>query len=181
MSCLKSLSGLGRQCESNLPGIKRVLFANREDISGVTFVDSSSGITVSSITMETGAKFYAYYFAKNTGSLVTTQVRNEENGSNYYTSVITLQFNKLEAAKHIEISALAEGNLIAIVTDNNDVNHLVGYDEYLSSDGSEIAATGASADDRNGYALTLSATERKIGRIVPDTVLASLPVDEPTA
>lgn len=181
MSCLKTLAGLARQCESNLPGIKRVLFANREDVTGISYSDGDTGVTVSAITMVTGTSFYAYYFAKNTGSLTTSHVRSDENGNNYYTTVLALQFNKQEAAKHVEISALAEGNLIAIVTDNNDVNHLVGYDNYLSSEGEEIAVTGASADDRNGYALSLSATEKKIGRIVPDTVMATLTITEPGA
>lgn len=179
MSCLKTLNGLARTCDSNIPGIRRVLFANREDVSAVTF--GSDGVTVSGITMASGASFYAYYFAKNTGSLTTTHVRSDENGNNYYTAVLALQFNKMEAAKHVEVEALAEGNLIAIATDNNGIHHLIGYDEYLSSEGEEIAVSGAGIDDRNGYALNLSSTEKKIGRIVPDTVYNSLTIVEPGA
>lgn len=166
MSCLKTLTGLGRSCESNIPGLRTVYFANREDVSDVAF--EADGITVSAITMATEAKFYKYYFAKNTGSLVTTHVRSDENGNNYYTTTINLQFNKMEAAKHVEIEALAEGNLIAVAVDNNGKAHLVGYDDYLSSQGEEIATSGAGIDDRNGYTLTLTATEQKIGRILKD-------------
>ena len=181
MSCLKTLNGLARTCDSNIPGIRRVLFANREDVANVEFQDADSGITVSSITMASGASWYVYYFAKNTGSLTTTHVRSDENGNNYYTSVLALQFNKMEAAKHVEVEALAEGNLIAIATDNNGVHHLVGYDEWLSSEGEEIAVSGAGIDDRNGYALNLTSVERKIGRIVPDTVYNGLTITEPGA
>lgn len=166
MSCLKTLTGLARACESNVPGLRVVYFANREDVSAVTF--GADGITVSSITMAGTAKFYKYYFAKNTGSLTITHVRSDENGNNYYTAAINLQFNKMEAAKHVEIEALAEGNLIAVAVDNNGKAHLVGYDEYLSSEGEEIATSGAGIDDRNGYTLTLTATEQKIGRILSD-------------
>lgn len=166
MSCLKTLTGLARACESNVPGLRVVYFANREDVSGVTF--EADGITVSSITMVGEAKFYKYYFAKNTGSLVIIHVRSDENGNNYYTATINLQFNKMEAAKHVEIEALAEGNLIAVAIDNNGKAHLVGYDEYLSSEGEEIATSGAGIDDRNGYTLALTATEQKIGRILKD-------------
>lgn len=167
MSCLKTLTGLGRSCDSNIPGLRVVYFANREDVESITMADGETGVTVSAITMVSGATFYKYYFAKNTGSLTTTHVRSDENGNNYYTAVINLQFNKMEAAKHVEIEALAEGNLIAIATDNNGVHHLVGYDNYLSSEGEEIAGSGASIDDRNGYTLTLTATEKVIGRIIP--------------
>lgn len=179
MSCLKTLTGLGRSCDSNIPGLRIVAFANREDVASVTF--GADGLSVSAITMASGATFYKYYFAKNTGSLTTTHVRSDENGNNYYTAAINLQFNKMEAAKHVEIEALAEGNLIAIATDNNGIHHLVGYDNYLSSEGEEIAGSGASIDDRNGYTLTLTATEKKIGYIVPDEVYNSLAISEPAA
>ena len=179
MSCLKTLTGLGRSCESNIPGLRVVYFANREDVSDVTF--EADGITVSAITMASEAKFYKYYFAKNTGSFVTTHVRSDENGNNYYTATINLQFNKMEAAKHVEIEALAEGNLIAVAVDNNGQAHLVGYDDYLSSEGEEIATSGAGIDDRNGYTLTLTATERKIGRILKDISIMDQIALEPGA
>ena len=179
MSCLKTLTGLGRACESNIPGLRVVYFANREDVSNVAF--EADGITVSAITMANTAKFYKYYFSKNTGSLVTTHVRSDENGNNYYTATINLQFNKMEAAKHVEIEALAEGNLIAVAVDNNGKAHLVGYDDYLSSEGEEIATTGAGIDDRNGYTLTLTATEQKIGRILKDISIMDEISNEPGA
>lgn len=179
MSCLKTLTGLARACDSNVPGLRIVYFANREDVSGVTF--GADGITVSAITMVGSAKFYKYYFAKNTGSLTTTHVRSDENGNNYYTATINLQFNKMEAAKHVEIQALAEGNLIAVAIDNNGKAHLVGYDDYLSSEGEEIAVSGAGIDDRNGYALTLTATETVIGRILADNSIMDAISAEPGA
>lgn len=179
MSCLKTLNGLARACDSNVPGLRIVYFANREDVASVSFGDD--GITVSGITMASGATFYKYYFAKNTGSLTTTHVRSDENGNNYYTATINLQFNKMEAAKHVEIQALAEGNLIAVAVDNNGKAHLVGYDDYLSSEGEEIAVSGAGIDDRNGYALTLTATEKVIGRILADNSIMDAISAEPGA
>lgn len=182
MSCLKTLTGLARACDSNVPGLRIVYFANREDVVSVAFSETEEPkITVTGITMASGAKFYKYYFAKNTGSLTTTHVRSDENGNNYYTATINLQFNKMEAAKHVEIEALAEGNLIAVAVDNNGKAHLVGWDEYLSSEGEEIATSGAGIDDRNGYTLTLTATEKVIGRILADNSIMDEISAEPGA
>lgn len=171
MSCLKTLTGLARACESNVPGLRVVYLANREDVASVAFSEAEDPkITVTGITMAEGKKFYKYYFAKNTGSLTTTHVRSDENGNNYYTAAISLQFNKMDASRHVEVEAMAEGNLIAIAIDNNGIRHLVGYDEYLSSEGEEIATSGAGIDDRNGYTVALTATERVIGRIIANSV-----------
>lgn len=159
MSCSNvfTLKGLGMNCDPNLGGIKRAWFGPRDwyDVtpSGDTFY---AKITVkSAYTAQTGTTMKLYEFAKETGSLVTTQVVNEQNGSNYYQNVVNLVFNRMEGWKHLEINALANSPVLGVIEDLNGNKWIVGDSTYLSSVGSEIATTGVANDDRNGYTLAL--------------------------
>ena len=158
MSCSKTLGGIQASCDTNLGGIKTAWFANFGEVS----ISGQTGHTVSLAftPADTGVtKMVKYEFAKQTGSLTSTQVRNDQNGTNYYTNAIHLVFSKMEASKHIEVSALAEGRLTAVILDTNGKYWVVGLDTYVSSDGSEIASTGVNFDDMNGYTIDLSCME----------------------
>lgn len=157
MSCSNTitLKGLGMNCDANIGGIKRAWFAP----AGAFTVAPVSGATgyaeITSATTSGMTKMALYEFAKETGSLVTTQVVNEQNGSNYFQNLVTLVFNRMEGWKHLEISALATGQLMGVIEDLNGNKWIVGDSTYLSSIGSEIATTGTANDDRNGYSLSL--------------------------
>ena len=53
--------------------------------------------------------------------------------------------------------ALAAEKLIALVEDNNGQIWVLGADSYVSGVSEEVG-TGASADDRNGYSVTIEGT-----------------------
>lgn len=157
MACnLQSLKGIGEFCETNLAGIKRAWLGLRSgfditpDSSKKNFIGTMANVEGSS------EKLYEYVFAKQTGALTSTITIDEANGVRYYTNEVNLQFNKLEAAKHAEIEALAQSQLVGIILDNNDKYWLVGYDSYLSAT-AVTAQTGQSFGDLNGYQTTMSA------------------------
>lgn len=153
MGCLQALKGLPQStCETNLAGIKKAYIANFENVSAVS-VDFSA-YTVSSISMATGGKFYAYNFAKQTGSLTSTLTKDEANGVRYYLNVAHFQFNKMEAKKHLEMSALGADPTAVIILDNNGKYWFLGYDSYCSATDS-VSQTGVSFDELNGYTLDL--------------------------
>lgn len=154
-----TLAGLAQStCETNLAGIKKAYIANYENVivSAITFEGGSveSAYTISEIVMAAGKKFYAYNFAKQTGSLTSTLTKDETNGTRYYTNEAALQFNKMEAKKHLEMAALCADPTAVIILDNNGKYWFLGYDSYVSaSEGT--TQTGQSFDDLNGYNLTL--------------------------
>lgn len=155
MGCLQALRGLPQStCEVNLAGIRKAYIANYENVSAVS-VDTSA-YTVTSISMATGGKFYAYNFAKQTGSLTSTLTKAEENGTRYYLNQAGLQFNKMEARKHLEMSALCADPTAVIILDNNGKYWYLGYDSYVSATEGTVQS-GQSFDDMNGYTLTLQA------------------------
>lgn len=149
MGCIQTLTGLKNTCDANLGGIKRAWFGNFDEIN-VT-VDEATH-TVSGIT---GGTLYEYEFNRQTGSLTSTITVDEANGVRFYTNTAALVFTKMEATKHAEIEALAQGHLVGIFEDANGEMWYVGKDNYMSA--AELTAqTGTAFSDLNGYNTSLS-------------------------
>lgn len=155
-SCLSNytLSGIPYDCNPNLAGLREVYITYFDD---ATVAPNYSAHTISAVTLTSGVSWYTYSFARDTSSLTSTLTKDDANGTRYYTNTITLVFNKLEATKHLEVMALAAEKLAVIVVDNNGKKWYVGADAYVSGVSSETT-TGASADDRNGYTVTIEGT-----------------------
>lgn len=155
-----SLAGLYMDCSPSIGGIKRVFLARYSDIDSVTKAadDASTGAgLISNITLKTAADgWFAYEFRKNTGSLTSTLNVNADTGNVYVTSELALVFGKMENAKRIEMTALAIGQVVAVVEDANGKFWYLGFDDYVSASAG-TGETGTSKDDRNAYTLTLSA------------------------
>lgn len=162
MKCLtnQTLKGIKSDCNPSLAGIAKIYLGYYGDFDATVAVASSAtpgtyivtGFT--SAATAVNAKLYPYEFNKQTGSLTSTLTKDEANGTRYFTNEVVLQFTKLEAAKHLEMSALAAEKLVGIVIDNNGKSWYVGYDGYLSAT-EGTAQTGQSYDDLNGYNITL--------------------------
>lgn len=156
MACLSNytLQGILADCNPNLAGIQEAYlgYYGSFNVSADTDTQKIANIT----TAQTGAKFYHYTFAKQTGSLNSTLTKDDTNGTRYWTNTVTLQFSKMEAEKHLEVEAMAAEQLVAIIKDNNLKYWFVGLDGYLSADDAQ-ANSGQSYDDLNGYNLTMNA------------------------
>ena len=150
MSCIQTLSGLTRDCSSNMGGIVEALIANYADVTGVTVSD---GI-ISAISMASSAKFKRYSFAKNTGSLTSNYDIDAASGVKYVTSDLLLQFNRMETSKRVEITALALGDLAIIVKDANGKYWYLGKDEPVNASAGD-GQTGTARGDANRYTITL--------------------------
>ena len=157
-SCLSNytLCGITFDCNANLAGIKKVWMTYYDDVEFSAATDYSKH-QVSGFSISTGVSWYEYDFARNSSSLNSTLTKDDANGTRYYTNTLTIVFNKLEAQKHLEVMALAAEKLAVIVEDNNGKKWLLGQDSYVSGVSEEVG-TGASADDRNGYNVTIEGT-----------------------
>lgn len=156
MSCNVTLTGIAYDCGVNLSGIKEVLIANYNSISGIT---TTSG-EISAIDASAGT-FKSYTPAKNTGSLTKTLTKDESTGVKYYTNEAVMQFNKMETAKRVEIAALDGAQLVAIVHDMNDKYWYLGKDNWVSAS-AVTGQTGAGLDDGNFYTVTLTDTSSEL-------------------
>ena len=150
-------------------GITEVLLANREDVSTVT---AEAG-KVTEITMASTAKFKRYTFARNTGSMTSTYTIDQASGVRYVTTDLLLQFNRMETAKRVEISALAVNDLVAIVKDANGIYWYLGYDEPVNASAGD-GQTGTARGDANRYTITLQDNSKEMPMEVDSTIVAAL-------
>ena len=169
MSCSQTLSGIAKDCLNSLGGIKRVLLANYADVTTVTVTSDK----VSAITMDTGKKFKEYLFRPGTGSMSSNYQVSAENGVAYVQTDLVMVFNRMETTKRVEIVALAQADLCAIVEDNNGKFWLLGYDEPLVISAGD-GLTGTARTDRNGYSVTLQDNSKELPFEVDASVITSI-------
>lgn len=156
MSCTRTLAGLGNSCKSSLGGIVEAYFTDADNVLSVTLggtADNPNG-KVTGFTMAEGTKLYTYKFDENVSNFQSAFSKN--NGIGTYANTINLQFKTLEAAKNVEVSALAEGHTKGIVKTRAGKYFYFGYDGYLTSNDSTTADSGTNYDDFNGYNLVLT-------------------------
>lgn len=150
MPCTQTLSGIAKDCSSNIGGIKNAFIANFDD---VTEVSTSSNI-ISTITMASSKKFKKYHFRKGTGSVTSTLNVDPTTGVNFVQSDIVLQFSKMETTKRVEIAALAQAELAIIIEDMNGIFWYYGRQEGVSASAG-TGQTGTARTDGNYYQITL--------------------------
>lgn len=150
MACTQTLSGITRDCLGNNGGIKTVWLANYDDVTSVT--ESSGAITA--VSMATSKKFKKYEFPRNTSSMSSNYSVNAENGTSYVETDLLMVFTRMDTAKRLEIVAMAQGLLVAIVEDNNGNKWYLGHDYPVTLNAGD-GLTGTARGDRNGYSVTL--------------------------
>lgn len=169
MACNQTLTGIMKDCSPSLGGIKRVLLANYDDVSGVTLADE----IITTITMANSAKFKSFLFKPNTGSMTSTLNKSIENGTIFWATDLVLSFSKQETSKRIEINALAIGELVAIVEDMNGKFWYLGKDEPVMATAGD-APTGTARADKNGYSITLQDNAKQSPYEVDATIIDGL-------
>ena len=87
--------------------------------------------------------------------------------------MLSLVFPKQDAAKRLEVNALAQAGLMAIVQDNNDNYWLLGKDEPLLMT-TGTAETGTARADRNGYALEFTDGQKQMPYTVDGSIVEGL-------
>lgn len=169
MACNQTLSGLVRDCAPSMGGIVEALIANRDDVTTVTVTSDK----ISAITMASSAKFKKYAFPRNTGSLSSNYTIDQATGVRYVASDLVLQFNRMETAKRVEISALAQNDLVVIVKDANGKYWYLGYDEPVNVTAGD-GLTGTARGDRNGYSITLQDNSLEMPYEVDSSIVDAL-------
>ena len=111
MACTLTLTGRSLPCRDALGGVKNVWIV---DVAGGT-VDTSftSDLwvydeTVGDVTAKAGTVAHDYVSPKNTSSLTQTVNSSVENGTVYYTQVLSLVLNKPVVDDIIELTNLAK-------------------------------------------------------------------------
>ena len=141
-------------CGYSLPEISEIYIANFNDVksAGVDY-DCESGVTISGITMATGATFYKIDPAKNSVSF-TDELVVEDNGNKYRTHTITFNLSgKYDENMVCPVDALALGKFFVVVHTADDVYLALGRAVGMEASAQSVAGGG----DNNGITVTLSA------------------------
>ena len=150
-------------------GIVEAHAINKEYIKNIT---AEEGV-VTEIELEATQKFKSYYFNRNTGSMTSNYTLDPATGVRYVTTDLALQFNRMETAKRVEMTALAQNELALIVKDANGKYWLLGKDEPVMATAGE-GVTGTARGDRNGYGITLQDTSLEMPYEVDAALVATL-------
>lgn len=160
-------------CDTNLAGVKKI-YVN--SIDNVTITPDASNATAT-ITLNNEQKFVELPFAKNTASYTSTLTKNENQGTRYYNTELVANINKLDKVKNKLFSGagtgesatigLDAGHLVIIVVDKNNINWLIGNDDYAMTT-ALTAQTGSDPDSGNFYTWTVTDQSARLPYTVAD-------------
>lgn len=141
-------------CGYSLPEVKDIYVANFVDVTSAPVdYNCESGVTVSSITLASGASFYHIEPAKNSVSF-NDELVVEDNGNKYRTHTITFNITgKYDKDMVCPIDALALGRFFVVVATADGEYLALGRNTGLEASAQSIAGGG----DTNGVTVTLSA------------------------
>ena len=169
MACNVAISGLPVDCLASIGGVSEVYITNADNVTAVTATDGK----VTQITLATSAKFYKYWFRRNTASMTSTATIDPTTGANFVTTDLALQFNRMDTAKRMEIAALSVNEVVVIVKDANGVYWYLGYDHPVIASAAD-GATGTASTDANKYGITLQDISKEMPMEVEASIIADL-------
>ena len=156
-------SGISLDCRDSNGGIEKVYIATLNGGDVTYTLTSGSDCEVDSI-LEDGVAiptvdWYEFQVPKQTSSYVETATISPENGTVFYSQVVTLVFNKLQCATRDQMVLLAKNTQLAIIVkDNNGLFWTCGLVRGAEVTAGE-ATTAVAYGDRSGYTLTITGNE----------------------
>lgn len=140
-------------CGYSLPEVKDIYVANFADVTAAPVEYScDSGVTVTGITLATGATFYHIEPAKNSVTF-TDELVVEDNGTKYRTHTLTFGINgKYDKDMVCPVDALALGRFFVVVATADGEYLALGRNVGLEA--SEQSVAGGA--DNNGITVTLT-------------------------
>ncbi|MBO7732160.1 MAG: hypothetical protein J6S67_06400 [Methanobrevibacter sp.] len=140
-------------CGYSLPEVKDIYLANFADVvSAPVNYDCESGVTVSAITLASGATFYHIEPAKNSVTY-TDELVVEDNGNKYRTHTLTFNIaGKYDKDMVCPVDALALGRFFVVVATADGEYLALGRTVGLEASEQSVAGGG----DTNGITVTLS-------------------------
>ncbi len=155
MACSLTITGRSLPCRDALGGVKKVWVGSFSD--GIW--EDVGATQAGEIDNSTAAlSLEDFVSPKNTSSLTQTVNASVENGTVFYSQVLSLVCNKPVSADIVELQNLAKGRLAIVVQDMNDNYFVMGHIRGAELTGGSIA-TGTAIGDLNGFTLEFTAEE----------------------
>lgn len=141
-------------CGYSLGAINRIYLANYDDVSATT-VDTTSGQSVTGITMASGKQFYKIDPAKNSANW-TDELVVEDSGGKYRTHKIVFNIVGTYTPEMVDVvDALSLGRYIAVLEKADGSAVMLGRTAGVEA---EVVTVGGSDDNSvvNGIQVTLN-------------------------
>ena len=145
-----TLQSIDGSCDNSAGGIKRILLANRDDVTATIATSSNPNELITSITKASGKKFAEWRFRRNTGSYTSTATVDNTIGNSSVTTTVTLQFSKAEATKRVAIQQALQAGAVVLVEDMYGQVLYLGLDNevYVTS---ATMVSGTQSSDLSGF------------------------------
>ena len=155
MACTVTVTGRALPCKDSLGGIKQIWVAGWAD--GLwTAVTAGS---IANATSTSATVFKNYDMHKNTGSFTQTVNASVENGTIFYTQVVSCVFSNEVAADIANFQDLTKGRLALVVQDVNDNLFVMGNTRGVELTGGTVE-TGVAMGDFNGLKYEFTGEEQ---------------------
>lgn len=165
-----TLNGINAKCDTSAGGIKRILIAQKEDVTIGT--PNEQGI-ITEITVASGKYFVQWLFRKNTANYTTTLTSDPAIGTQALTTDLNLQFTKAEAIKRLEIQSAINASAVIIIEDMYGQYILLGKDNDVTVTAVN-QQSGTAITDLNGYTLTFQDVSLELPHFVDASIIPSL-------
>lgn len=172
---LTSLSNLERACTNKGGVYTEIYITLRENLDEVTFVETEAPYnTIQTITLKDGKKWNVLQYHKNSVNFTSTAQFDSQTGQfSYFENALNLQFRRMDAVLRLNTMSLLQNECIVLVTDNNGVTYLMGYEEFVSAN-SATFDSGVNKTDSNLVSITLVDTTTELPYHLSETAMATV-------
>ena len=164
MACNISL-GYNEPCKDSIAGLTAVYFMNYN--TGSFTLNATDVVT----TFPSGSTVYKYEL-KGTNGYTETVNTSRDNGTTFFSQVLSLHLKKLTPELTKELKLLAYGRPKIVVADRNGNAFLVGKNEGADMTGGTIT-TGVAYGDLSGYTMTFTGNEQLPANFLSGSTLAN--------
>tara|TARA_R100000951_G_scaffold18825_1_gene15427 strand:- start:2900 stop:3478 length:579 start_codon:yes stop_codon:yes gene_type:complete len=157
-------------------GIRNILIRTWATGDAITYVNSATSHSISSITNSgSAATWFNYEFKNELPSLTVTAAK--ENGSTSYECALSFMMPEMDDSKAAALQSLMDTCMMVIAVGNNGKNYVLGVSQkysnekatlrnqtYASMTGAE-GASGAAYNDDNGWTVTMGCKQWEAPRL----------------
>jgi len=157
-------------------GIRNILIRTWATGDAITYVNSATSHSISSITNGgSAATWFNYEFKNELPSLTVTAAK--ENGSTSYECALSFMMPEMDDSKAAALQSLMDTCMMVIAVGNNGKNYVLGVSQkysnekatlrnqtYASMTGAE-GASGAAYNDDNGWTVTMGCKQWEAPRL----------------
>tara|TARA_R110002167_G_scaffold78666_4_gene217480 strand:+ start:2365 stop:2889 length:525 start_codon:yes stop_codon:yes gene_type:complete len=161
MPCTITITGRAFPCKTGIGGIKKVYACAWTD--GLWDPIVAGGVADATIA---STEMFSFELTKNSGSLQQTVTSSVENGTVFYSQVVTMIMPLINGTSNDELRQLMSARVALLVEDNNGNLLLMGHALGCEVSGGDIG-TGTAKGDLNGYNIQFTAEETAPAPIVP--------------